>query len=78
MRCDVPVDSESLLVTDFVNLKIKSIQSFRYIHKDRMYIRMFIGVIGYTYISIYIFTMFLKKKFSFQLCTGCNMRTGFL
>jgi hypothetical protein len=26
---DVPVDSEALLVTDFVNLKIKLTQSFR-------------------------------------------------
>jgi hypothetical protein len=33
---DVTIDSETLLVTDFVNLKIKSNQSFRCAHKDRM------------------------------------------
>jgi hypothetical protein len=33
---DVPVDSETLLVTDFVNLKIKSAQSFRGAHRDRV------------------------------------------
>jgi hypothetical protein len=70
MGCDVPVDSESLLVTDFVNLKIKSIQSFRCIHKGGMYVRMFIGVIGYTYISIYIFTMFLKKSLASSFAQG--------
>jgi hypothetical protein len=36
VRDDVLVDSESLLLTDFVNLKIKSAQSFRNAHKDRM------------------------------------------
>jgi hypothetical protein len=30
---DVPVDNKTLLVTDFVNLKIKSTQSFKYGHK---------------------------------------------
>jgi hypothetical protein len=30
---DVPVDSETLLVTDFVNLKIRLTQSFRGAHK---------------------------------------------
>jgi hypothetical protein len=33
---DVPVDSETLLVTDFVNLKIKPTQSFEVAHKDMM------------------------------------------
>jgi hypothetical protein len=30
---DVPVDNKTLLVTDFMNLKIKSAQSFKYSHK---------------------------------------------
>jgi hypothetical protein len=41
-RC--PVDSEMLLVTDFMNLKIKSARSFRGAHRNRMYIHMFIIV----------------------------------
>jgi hypothetical protein len=70
MGCDVPVDSESLLVTDFVNLKIKSIQSFQCIHKGRMYVHMFIGVFDYIYISIYIFTMFLTKSLASGFAQG--------
>jgi hypothetical protein len=36
VRDDIPVDSVALLVTDFMNLKIKSTQSFRGDHRDRM------------------------------------------
>jgi hypothetical protein len=32
---DVPINSEPLLVTDFVNLKIKSTQFFRDAHRGR-------------------------------------------
>jgi hypothetical protein len=39
---DVSVDSETLLVTDFVNLKIKLVQFFEGAHKDRVYICVFI------------------------------------
>jgi hypothetical protein len=42
VRDDVIVDSEMLLITDFVNLKIKPTQSFRYIYESRMYGRVFI------------------------------------
>jgi hypothetical protein len=35
---DVPVKSDVLLVTDFVNLKIKSTQSFKNVYGDRIYI----------------------------------------
>jgi hypothetical protein len=44
VRDDVPVDSEMLLVTDFVNLKIKSSQSFGGTHRGRVYIYVFIEV----------------------------------
>jgi hypothetical protein len=54
---DVSVDSEVLLVTDFMNLKIKLTQSFRGAHRGRMCVRVFIGVC----MSIYICTAFLKK-----------------
>jgi hypothetical protein len=60
VRNDVTVDSEALLVTDFVNLKIKSAQSFRCAHRDRMY-GVFIDVSAYTCMNIYICTVFLKK-----------------
>jgi hypothetical protein len=43
VRGDVSIDSETLLVTDFVNLKIKLIQSFGCAHKDKMYVCVFIG-----------------------------------
>jgi hypothetical protein len=58
---DVPVDSETFLVTDFINLKIKSTQSFRDAHRDMMCVRVFIGVSDHTYMSICIYTMFLKN-----------------
>jgi hypothetical protein len=47
---DVSVDSEPLLLTDFMNLKIKPSQSFVCAHKDRVYICMFIDVSNYIYI----------------------------
>jgi hypothetical protein len=34
VRGDVPVDSGSLLVIDFMNLKIKSVQSFKSIYRS--------------------------------------------
>jgi hypothetical protein len=66
---DVPVDSEMILVTDFINLNIKLTQFFRGIHKDRVCVHAFIGVSTHTCISIYIYTVFLKKK-----CGGCRPR----
>jgi hypothetical protein len=58
---NVPVDSETLLVTDFVNLKIKSAQSFGCAHRGRMCIHVFIEVSDRTCMSIYVCTVFLKK-----------------
>jgi hypothetical protein len=46
---DVPVDSEVLLLTDFVNLKIKPTQSSRGDHRGGVYICVFI-VINVIYI----------------------------
>jgi hypothetical protein len=62
MGGDVPVDSETLLVTDFVNLKIKLVQSFGGAHRGRMCVRVFIGVSARTCMSICICTVFLKKN----------------
>jgi hypothetical protein len=58
---DVPVDSETPLMTDFVNLKIKPTQSFGGAHRSTMCVRVFIGVIAHTCMSIYVCAVFLKK-----------------
>jgi hypothetical protein len=60
---DVSVDSETLLLTDFVNLKIKSAQSFKGAHKGKkyIYIYMLIKMRNHMYMSIYIYTIFIKK-----------------
>jgi hypothetical protein len=59
VKCDVPVDSETLLVTDFVNLKIKQTQSFKGAHKGMVCV--FIEVNARIYITIYVCTVFLNK-----------------
>jgi hypothetical protein len=58
---DISVDSETFLLTDFVNLKIKSAQSFGGAYKGIMYVRVFIGVSAHTCMSICVCTVFLKK-----------------
>jgi hypothetical protein len=59
---DVPINSDSLLMTDFVNLKIKPTQSFRVVHKGRVYVRIFIWVSTHTCMSICVCTVFLKRN----------------
>jgi hypothetical protein len=59
---DVSIDSDALLVTDFINLKIKLTQSFRSTHRDNVCVRMFICVSAHTYMSIYVCTVFLKNR----------------
>jgi hypothetical protein len=59
---DVLIDSETLFVTDFVNLKIKSARSFVGTHRGSMLVRIFIGMNAHMCISIYICTVFLKKN----------------
>jgi hypothetical protein len=67
---DVPIDSETLLTTDFVNLKIKSLslsnvlKPFGYAHRDIVYMCVFTGVGVHTCISIYFYIVFLKKASS--------------
>jgi hypothetical protein len=60
----VSVDSDVLLVTDFVNLKIEPTQSFRDAHRDKMCIYVFIGVSVYSYINTYVYTVFKKRMIS--------------
>jgi hypothetical protein len=62
---DVSIDNEMFLMIDFVNLKNKSAQFFRVTHRGRV-VCVFIGLSTHTYISIYLCTMFLRKKKKFQ------------
>jgi hypothetical protein len=57
----IPVDTEALLVTDFVNLKIKPVQYFGCAHRGRVYVRVFIGVSAHMCMSICVYIVFLKK-----------------
>jgi hypothetical protein len=66
VKDDVPVNSESFFVTDFMNLKIKPAQSFRCAHKDRVCLCVFIRVSARTCIRICICTVFLKKNSAIQ------------
>jgi hypothetical protein len=58
---NILIDSETLFVTDFVNLKIKSAQSFEGAYNNKICVHIFIEMSDYTYINIYIYTVFLKK-----------------
>jgi hypothetical protein len=60
---DVPVDIDALLMTDFMNFKIKPTQSFRGAHMGRVCVRVFIGVNVRMCMSICVCTMFLKNSF---------------
>jgi hypothetical protein len=73
---DILIDSETLLLTDFMNLKIKPTQSFKDAHRDNMCMRVFICVSGHTYINSYIYTMFLKKHFPSFFTTDQNYGTS--
>jgi hypothetical protein len=59
---DVPVDSETLLVINFVNLKIKSAQSFRDAYKDMVCVHTFIGVSK----DLHLYCVSKKIKANFQ------------
>jgi hypothetical protein len=69
---DVPVNSKSLLVTDFMNLKIKLTQFFRGVHMNRMCIRIFIEVSAHMRMSICVCTVFLKKLMTFLASSTCR------
>jgi hypothetical protein len=53
---DVPIDMETLLVTDFVNFKIKPAQFFGCAYRGTMCVCVFIGVTAHIYMSIYVCT----------------------
>jgi hypothetical protein len=48
---DVSIDSDVLMVIDFMNLKIKLTQSFGYAHRDRVCVRVFIEMSTHTCMS---------------------------
>jgi aspartate carbamoyltransferase catalytic subunit len=50
---DISITSKTILVTDFVNLKIKPAQSFQDTRRGKIYVHIFIEVSTRTYISIY-------------------------
>jgi hypothetical protein len=60
VKDDILVNSETLLVIDFMNFKIKLAQSFGGAHRDMMCVCVFIKMSAYTYMNICICTMFLK------------------
>jgi hypothetical protein len=59
---DIFIDSETLLVTDFVNFKIKMAQSFGGTYRGRICVRVFIGMSARTCMSICVCTVFLKNR----------------
>jgi hypothetical protein len=75
---NVPIDSESFLVTDFVNLKIKSAQCFRGAYRDRMCVRIFIEMSDHTYMNIYVYIVFLNKESMYQknLCMNILLKAA--
>jgi hypothetical protein len=56
---DIPIDSDALLVTNFLNLNINLIQSFRCAHNNRICVHVFHRVSARTCISMLY--CFLKK-----------------
>jgi hypothetical protein len=59
---NVSDDSETLLGTDFVNLKIKPAQSSGGAHRSRIYVRVFIGVGDHTYMCLSARLYCVSKK----------------
>jgi hypothetical protein len=59
---DVSVDSEVLLVTDFVNLKIKPAQFFRCAHRGRVCDCVHRGECSYVYEHLYLYCVSQKKS----------------
>jgi hypothetical protein len=57
---DASIDNEALLMTNFVNLKIKSAQSFEGVYRDRMYVYIHKDECSelYEYLCLY----YIKKK----------------
>jgi hypothetical protein len=61
MEGDIPIDSETFLVTDFVNLKIKSAQSFKCAHKYSVYTCAHKSECSYKYNYLYLYCVSKKS-----------------
>jgi hypothetical protein len=74
VRDNISINNVTLLVTDFMNFKVKSAQSFKYTNRSSMYVPMFIWMSARTYISIYVYTVFLKKdlELEFPAAVSCK------
>jgi hypothetical protein len=59
---DIPVDSETLLVVDFMNLKIKPAQSFRDAQRGRMCVYVYRSECSYMYKYLYLYYVSKKKS----------------
>jgi hypothetical protein len=59
---DISIDNETLLMTDFINLKIKLTQSFRDAHMYSMYVRVFIEMSVDTYMNICVYSVFARAS----------------
>jgi hypothetical protein len=76
---DIFINNDGLLVTDFMNLKIKLTQSFRYVYKSMMYVCMFIGVNDHTFMRICVYIVSKKTRRIYPLgsLSGTrNVHTG--
>jgi hypothetical protein len=60
MGGNVSVDSDVLLVTDFVNLKIKLAQSFRVTHRGSVCV--YVVIVVSAHMSICVYIVFFKKE----------------
>jgi hypothetical protein len=60
MGGNIFVDSDVLLVTDFMNIKIKLVQSFRGTHRGSVCV--IIVVSGHTCMGICVYIVFFKKE----------------
>jgi hypothetical protein len=56
---EVSIDSKMLLLTDFINLKIKLTQFFEINHKGMIYMRIFIRISDHTCMIICVYPVFV-------------------
>jgi hypothetical protein len=70
---DVPVDSDALLVIDFVNLKIKPAQYFGGAHRDRVCVRVHRGECSYVYEYLHLYCVSKKRYISILQSPKANL-----
>jgi hypothetical protein len=66
---DVTVDNDALLMTEFMNLKIKLAQSFKSAHRDMMYMYRFIEINAHIYKYLYLYYVSKKLHYGRTFCT---------